>query len=89
MANILFTPKERFIMKRFVQVFAFALVATFSFSACETKKTENAVENTGEAVESDVEATGDSLNANTDQAVDATQDAAGEAGAEVEAETKD
>ncbi len=76
-------------MKKLVRFSFIALVATFTFVACETKNTENATENTGDAIEADAEATGDSLEANTDQAVDATTDAANEAGAEVKEEAHD
>ena len=76
-------------MKKLIKFSFIALVATFTFASCETKNTENATENTGDAIEADAEATGDSLDANTDQAVDATTDAVEDAGAEVKEEAHD
>jgi hypothetical protein len=74
-------------MKKLIKFSFIALVAVFSFASCETKNTENATENTGEAVEADAEATGEAIEADADQAVDATTDAVDEAGEEVKEET--
>jgi hypothetical protein len=75
-------------MKKLAKISFFAFIAAFAFASCETNKTENAAENTGEAIEADAEASADSLEANTDQAVEATENAADEAAADVKEETK-
>jgi hypothetical protein len=70
-------------MKKIAKLSFFAFVAAFAFASCETKNTENATENTGDAIEADAEASADSLEANTDQAVDATENTADAAAEEV------
>jgi hypothetical protein len=77
------------LMKKLARISFFALVAGFAFASCETKNTENATENAGEAIEADADASADSLDANTDQAVEATEDAADAAATEVKEETNE
>jgi len=70
-------------MKNLAKYLMIALVLGFGLAACEPNEAENAVEDTGAAVEGAAEDAGETL----DDAAEGTEDAASDAVEEVEDET--